>query len=150
MRIVPYSLELAVQTWEKVAGGGSFWGLVEGQSFDAFNASLMRSDVLVDLGFGLGRITHLEEDNSGRVHGIFWSKEVFGKVEELRLLILSLMRSFGLRRMECVVPRKVRSVNRFVEVRLGFKYEGTLGRYYATAGGFEDGNMYSFLGGVYG
>jgi hypothetical protein len=71
--------------WKKVRTSEGFWAQLEGADFGRFIRSWMGSDLVIEMGFGLGRITHLEMGHSCRVHAIFWSTDAYKKLGEVAL-----------------------------------------------------------------
>lgn len=149
MRIFNFSPERVNWIWQKLEGSKGFWRENEGFSKEGLSQALQRSDLLFDLEFGIGRITRMEQGSSCRVHGLFWSKEVFKRTDELKAMLQAIGSSFHLDRIECVIPSETRSLSRLLR-KLGFEYEGTLRRYYRIDSGFRDGDLFSLIGGFHG
>lgn len=128
--------------WEKVKNAQGPWAQLDGTSYEQFLAICMSSDLLIDLGFGVGRISDLAVGHSCRVHGVFWSKDAYTKIGEVAIALLNTAKGLRLRRIDCVVPSGVRSLRRYMH-RLGFKFEGRMASYYRSESGFFDGDLYA-------
>jgi len=150
MRWTSYSEELALCVWDKVQGSKAFWHQLEGKSYDSFNRMLQEADLICDFGFGLGLVTNLMPEHACRVHGLFWSKDVFRKAQRVTTAICLLGLRYKLARIECIVPVANRGLNKYMTKYLGFSFEGTLKNYYKTAAGFAHGNIYALIGGING
>ena len=130
--------------WAKLEASNGAWSQLEGRSFEAFEASCRRSDLLIDMGFGMARLTELRLGHSCRVHAVFWSKEAVSKIGEIAVALMTTAGSLHLRRIDCVVPNGVHSLRRYLK-RLGFGFEGTMRSYYKGVDRFFDGDLYSLL-----
>ena len=130
--------------WAKVESAYGPWAQLEGRSYEAFEASCRHSDLLIDMGFGLARITNLRLGHSCRVHAVFWSKDAIEKIGEVAVALMTTAGSLHLRRIDCVVPSGVSSLRRYLK-RLGFGFEGTMRSYYKGVDRFFDGDLYSLL-----
>lgn len=151
MKWLKYSPEIARWAWEKVQNSGGIWRDLEGYSFERFDEVLKHSDLLCDFGFGLGRVDCLVPGDSARIHGIFWSADVFRRKDWIRGAICLLGLKFDLKRIECVVPLECKGLNRLMTRELGFKYVGKITGFYELEGSrFADGNKYVLERGQYG
>ena len=136
--------EFIDEVWEKVEGKKCLWSELEGSSYEAFFATCMSSQILIDLGFGMGRIDNLIPGHSCRVHAVFWSAEVLKDVDKIVFALLQIIHAFELMRVECVVPSSSKSLKRLLE-QIGFKLEGTMGNWYKGLEGFFDGDLYAIV-----
>lgn len=137
--------ELIRAVWTSVESSRSLWRRLEGASLEAFERSILQSALAVPFAHGILRVTHLEEGHSCRVHGVFWSHQVWRDVPMLRGLLVELRRTYGLERIECVVPLEQKSLLRFVRA-LGFKGEGIMRKWYRDSRGeFHDAVLYAIV-----
>jgi hypothetical protein len=136
--------EILRKIWARLEGSKGLWSELEGRSYEAFCNSCLMSDVLIDLGFGLGRVTNLRVGHSCRVHAVLWSREAFSKMGEIAIALMNTANSLKLRRIECVVPSGVPSLRRYMK-RLGFSFEGTMRSWYKGTSRFFDGDLYAVL-----
>ena len=138
--------EKIIEWWERLKGSKGIWSKLEGNSFESFRESVRNSHLVFDFGFGFGRVTNLTIGLSARVHGVFWSPDIF-RCPELVLVALSWL-SFEcrLQRIECVVPEKMRGLRRFLEKSLFFELEGTMKSFYSIDGKKENACLYSLTG----
>jgi hypothetical protein len=134
--------EYIEKVWNKVAESKGFWSQLEGADFEHFYYSCMNSAQLIDMGFGMGRITHLVLGHSCRVHAVFWSRDAYKKIDEVALALLTTAKGLRLRRIECVVPSDVRSLERYL-LKLGFRFEGRMASFYKGKSAFFDGDLYA-------
>ena len=149
MKWVNFSIFQAMHWWSRLKGSGGIWRGFEGKDFQSFCESLHKSDAICELGFGVGRVTHLIRGHSCRVHGVFWSKDAYRHPEVVRRALIELFDRFDLVRIECVVPSSMRSLGRLL-VKFGFVKEGTLRAIYKVDDRFFDGDIYSIVGGTNG
>jgi hypothetical protein len=144
MRAFVMTDEIAEAVWAKLKDAKGFWSQLEGSSFESFKASCLASDLLIDMGFGMGRVTNLRLGHSCRVHAVFWSKDAIGKIREVAVALMTTANSLKLKRIECVVPSHVSSLRRYMK-KLGFSFEGTMRCFYKGKAAFYDGDLYSVL-----
>ena len=79
------------------------------------------------------------------VHFMSWDKKMSAHSELFQECLLWAFLSFDLERIETFVADYARAVRRFVEERLGFKYEGTLRNRVRHNGELIDMKVYSKL-----
>lgn len=112
-------------------------------SFDNFIHDYLNPHTLVVQGSGIViRILGIDSGHYGQVHGFIYDKCAFGQLGKLKELGNSILYSFGLYRLECLVPVQLRGVNRLLE-KIGFGKEATC-RYKGKRGTLiYDTNLYS-------
>jgi hypothetical protein len=144
MKAMLPSHEVAVAAWALLAGTKGIWSELEGSCFEAFEESCRKSNMLIDLGVGMGRLTDLVPGHSCRVHAVFWSRDVAKQWDGIAFVLGQIAATFHLRRIECVVPGTMGSLKRVMK-RLGFAFEGRMTSYYKTKSAFIDGDLYAMI-----
>lgn len=132
------------EAWDKLSKTNSIWCGLEGSSYENFLMSCMSSALLIDFGFGMGRITALTPGHCCRVHGVFWSKEFARNKGDIVFALANVATMLKVRRIECVIPTGVRSLERLVK-GLGFSFEGRMKSFYKTTSRFIDGDLYAII-----
>lgn len=138
--------------WSRVCNTKSSWSFLEGSSFTEFSKAMLNSAGVIGMRYGIVRLTDWYPAHSCRVHALFWSKGIFRDYSELIALKHELMSTFGMKRIECIIPSNSKSLRRLISC-LGFQKEGTLRCYYDLDGTCADGDIYSIIaspGRIYG
>ena len=145
MNIVTYDEDLINYWYKNIENSHNIFKTLDALNFNCFNKLCKESDLLVDLGtYGYGRITDLEEGFGFKLHGAFWSKEVFKNLSDLKFGILLLMYKYEAKRVEIRIPSECVSLGKLL-YKIGFDKEGTL-RNSGRAGMIMfDENIYSVI-----
>ena len=129
--------------WNRLQHVDGVWRELDAPDFETFCKVIMRSDLIMDFGYGYGRVTDLVYGHRANVHAVFWSKEAWRNPEPILVGLTRLSLEYKLMRIECVVPAKSKGLRRFLENRLFFHLEGVLKNYYRLSSGFEDAAVYA-------
>lgn len=94
---------------------------------------------------GLLLLQRLVPGLRAEVHFMSWDHKMSAHTELFKDALLWAFLTFDLERIETFVAKYARSVQRFVEERLGFKYEGTFRQRVRHQGELIDMKIYSML-----
>lgn len=122
--IAHYSIGKGVidRLWMKAKDSRNIYRSMDGSSYSTFQKNMLYSDAVYEFPFGALRIDGIYTDTV-RVHGIFWSKDVFRNIDRMKDALLRLGRTFGIREVYCEFPRGTRSIRRLLESG-GFVFYG--------------------------
>ncbi len=115
--------DLIDRLWEKVKGSGGIYRSMDGSSYEKFQLFMIASDVVYEFSFGALRVDGIYT-KSAKVHGIFWSKDVFRNIGLMVYTLDRMGRLFGVREVFCEFPASAKSIRRLLE-RGGFARHGT-------------------------
>lgn len=112
----------------------------------SFYKKLMAGDMIVfETEGGIMILDHLTEHEFAQVHVSFWDRKLSEKSELIRGTMKWCFETFGLERLEALIPEFSKALSRFLTKRMGFSYEGTLRKRLLYHGEFKDILIYSIL-----
>ena len=122
---VHYSIskDLIDRLWLKSKESMNIFRSMDGSSYKEFQRLMLQSDMVIEWDFGALRIDGIFTKQA-RVHGIFWSKDVFRNVNSMRRALMRLGRVFGVEEIFCEFPRGSRSIRSLI-TKGGFVPYGT-------------------------
>jgi hypothetical protein len=130
--------------WDLIPKQPGVWSLLEGQSWESFEKTMLSSSLIVCFEEGFIRITDFYPEHCCRIHPVFWSKDIVRNLAKRMDEFLRLAGAIGLVRVECIIPTQLHGLNRLA-TRAGFHCEGMMKKWYKTKEGFMDAYLWAIL-----
>ena len=143
LRMFPNELD---RIWEKIEPYDSIFVDDRMAMKDIYLEQFLRKDTIVleTLG-GIIIFTHIDPGLKATFHPVFWDHKLSARLEELKDVLTWAFLTFDLQRMDTQIAPYAKAAMRFIEKKMGFKYEGTLRNYVWKNGEPMDMKVYSIL-----
>ncbi len=146
VKLATFTKEKLNALWERLAPFDNLFADDNMKDPEVFQRSILNpKTVCLETDFGIMTINRLIPGLRGEVHFAFWDLKLSVHTELMKDCMVWAFLSFELERMETFVADYARTVQRFIEKKLGFRYEGTLRRRVRHNGQLIDMIMYSVL-----
>ncbi len=145
-RLATFTKEKLNALWERLAPFDNLFADDNMRDPEVFQKSLLhRRTVCLETDFGIMILKNIVPGLRGEAHFAFWDMKLSAHAELMKDCLVWGFLSFELERIETFVADYARTVRRFIEKRLGFRYEGTLRRRIRHNGELIDMMIYSVL-----
>jgi hypothetical protein len=133
------SIEALYNRFGNLPGNPMYHG-EDGKEF--FKRNILSSFAVIDLCFGMARVTDYHYGHTARLHVLF-DKNPYDHIEKLREGLCVLMNVLHILRLEVAVPRN-RGIGRLLS-KVGFTYEGLLRNHLYNGILCDDAYIYSVI-----
>lgn len=139
----PWKLE---EIWDRIKDYDAIFGNdYMRDQMTYMNQFLQPDTVVLEMEGGIILLTHIIPGLRCEVHVVFWDHKLSARKEKLNELLTWTFLNFDLYRIEIFVASYARALMRFIEKKMGFKYEGTMRRRIMHHGQPTDLKVYSIL-----
>lgn len=132
--------------WEKVKDLDKLYSDDIRYDFNWFRERMLNAKTLgIETEGGMMILTNINENLYAEAHVIFWDRKLSPHLETIKKCIVWSFLEFNLQRLETITPEYTRTLNRFIESKLGFKHEGRMRKRMLYKGQFCDVHIHSLL-----
>jgi len=130
--------------WEKLPHREDFWGDYAGTDYESFRKLIVSCPIVVEMPFGILRVSSYEIGHSAEVHGLFWSSDLMRNPEEFENAANLLRDNLHIVWVEVFVPSRRRALRRLLAA-IGFSEIFVAPGWFKTSRGCFAGVKYARL-----
>ena len=140
------SRDKVLEMWDKVKNHAPLFDDTSRWNVEWFAFRLyVRDTIVLESDGGMMLLTDLKPGHCAACHLTYWDKGLSRRTEMIRDAIRWAFLQFRLTRLETHLPEYARAVRRFIEKKLGFKFEGRLRKRLMYKGNPADLLLYGLL-----